>query len=76
MATWCSYIVANFHSNNLALLTINSILGFVLSVSPGNDPSYQKDLSPLCLSTEQQKEFIVIISYTIYAKLKCCYRQI
>ena len=44
MVTWHHDIVADFYSNNLGLLTINSILGLVLLITPGNNLSYHKNL--------------------------------
>ena len=46
MVTWRHDIVADFYSNNLGLLTINSILGLVLLITfYVRQTYYEKNLS-------------------------------
>ena len=51
MVTWRHDIVADFCSNNLALLTINSILGLVLLITfYVRQTYYEKNLSSLSVT--------------------------
>ena len=58
MVTWSDDIIANFYSNNLGLLTINSILGLVLLITTGNDLSYHKNLLPFYVHQTYYKKML------------------